>query len=89
MYTEAETKALKKYPETSVEELAKETGKTTRSVIAKLAKMGLYRKEKTTKTGDPIISKLELVAMIEDKFGPLPTLVKAGKQDLQRLVAQL
>ena len=50
--------------------------------------MGVYQtKSKTTKTGDPIISKLELVAEIEEYFGAeFPTLVKAGKEDLRKLV---
>ncbi len=42
---------------------------------------------RTTKTGEPVISKSELVAQISEHFGvEMPTLVKAGKQDLQRLV---
>ena len=53
--------------------------------------MGVYQtKAKTTKAGDPIISKLELVAEIEEKLGAeFPTLTKAGKEDLRRLVGLL
>ena len=42
---------------------------------------------RTTKSGEPVVSKSELVAQINEHFGiEMPTLVKAGKQDLQRLV---
>ena len=53
--------------------------------------MGVYQtKPKTTKTGDPIISKLELVAEIENILDrQFPTLVKAGKEDLRVLVEAL
>ena len=41
---------------------------------------------RTTKSGEPVI-KSELVAQINEHFGiEMPTLVKAGKQDLQKLV---
>ena len=53
--------------------------------------MGIYQtKPKTTKTGDPIVSKLELVAELENILGKeFPTLVKAGKEDLRTLVEAL
>ena len=39
------------------------------------------------KSGEPFISISELVATINEHFGSeMPTLVKAGKQDLQKLV---
>lgn len=86
-YTQAEEKELAGYPGKSVEELAEELNKSTRSVIAKLSKMGIYQpKPRTTKTGDPIVSKLELLAQIESQLEiELPTLVKAGKEDLRKL----
>lgn len=93
MYTEDDTKTLEKYDGTveSVEHIAELLQKSKRSVIAKLAKMGIYQtKPKTTKTGDPIVSKLELVAELENILGKeFPTLVKAGKEDLRTLVDAL
>ena len=72
----------------TVDELAETFGKTTRSIIAKLSREGVYKAQpRTTKTGEPVIAKAELVSQIEAHFGiEMPTLVKAGKQDLQRLV---
>lgn len=72
----------------TVDELADQLGKTTRSIIAKLSREGVYQAQpRTTKSGEPVVAKAELVATISEHFGiELPTLVKAGKQDLQRLV---
>ena len=72
----------------TVDALANQFGKTTRSIIAKLSREGVYvAQPRTTKSGEPVISKSELVATINEHFGiEMPTLVKAGKQDLQRLV---
>lgn len=75
----------------TVDELAKTFGKTTRSIIAKLSREGVYiAQPRTTKSGEPVVAKAELVAQIQEHFGiELPTLVKAGKADLQRLVDSL
>ena len=72
----------------TVDELARHFGKTTRSVIAKLSREGVYiAQPRTTKSGEPVVAKAELVSEIQEHFGiELPTLVKAGKADLQRLV---
>jgi len=72
----------------TVDALAEQFGKTTRSIIAKLSREGVYvAQPRTTKSGEPVISKAELVAQIAEHFDiEVPTLVKAGKQDLQRLV---
>jgi len=72
----------------TVDELASTLGKTTRSIIAKLSREGVYiAQPRTTKSGEPVVAKAELVSTIQEHFGiELPTLVKAGKQDLQRLV---
>ena len=72
----------------TVDELAEHFGKTTRSIIAKLSREGVYiAQPRTTKSGEPVVAKAELVSQIEAHFDmELPTLVKAGKQDLQRLV---
>jgi len=72
----------------TVDALAQELGKNTRSVIAKLSREGVYvAQPRATKTGEPIVRKAELVAQIEAHFGiEMPTLVKASKVDLQRMV---
>ena len=72
----------------TVESLAKKLGKNTRSVIAKLSREGVYKATpRTTKTGEPIVRKLELLTQIENHYGiELPSLVKATKADLQRLI---
>ena len=72
----------------TVDALAEQFGKTTRSIIAKLSREGVYiAQPRTTKSGEPVVSKSELVSEIANHFGiELPTLVKAGKADLQRLV---
>ena len=72
----------------TVDALAKELGKNTRSVIAKLSREGVYKAvPRTTKTGEPIVRKAELLTAIESHYGfELPSLVKASKADLQRLI---
>lgn len=72
----------------TVDSLANELGKTTRSIIAKLSREGVYQaRPRTTKSGEPVVSKAELVSAIASHFDiEVPTLVKAGKQDLQKLV---
>lgn len=91
MYTKEEEKELCRYPEASVEELAEKLGKSKRSIIAKLAKMKLYQTQpRTTKTGDKIISKEDLVAELEFMLDiEIPTLVKSGKEDLRKLEARV
>jgi hypothetical protein len=92
-YTEAMTdKMVAQYEANptreTVEALAKELGKNTRSVIAKLSREGVYQAQpRTTKTGEPIVRKAELLAQIESTLGvEFPSLVKATKADLQRLI---
>ena len=83
------TKAYQENPtRETVDALANDMGKTTRSIIAKLSREGVYKAQpRTTKTGEPVVQKSELVNTISEHFGiELPTFVKAGKQDLQRLV---
>tara|TARA_B100001778_G_C18268991_1_gene485704 strand:+ start:160 stop:519 length:360 start_codon:yes stop_codon:yes gene_type:complete len=72
----------------TVDALAKRFGKSVRSIIAKLSREGVYvAQPKVTKTGEPVVRKAELVSVVEAHFGiALPTLVKASKADLQRLV---
>ena len=72
----------------TVNELAEELEKSPKSIIGKLSREGVYiAQPRTTKSGEPVVSKSELVSEIANHFGiELPTLVKAGKADLQRLV---
>lgn len=72
----------------SVEELAKAFGKTTRSIVAKLSREGVYKaKERTTKNGEAIVSKEEFVSKIAFKLGvdaeKLGGLEKANKAALK------
>ena len=71
-----------------VEAIATRIAKSPRSVIAKLAALGVYQTpQRTTKTGEPIIKKEEMVEELERLLAiKAPTLAKAGKQDLQKLV---
>lgn len=71
----------------TVEAIAGRIAKTPRSVIAKLAATGVYQTpERTTKTGEAIIKKEQMVADVEKYLQiEVPTLVKAGKQDLGKL----
>ena len=75
----------------TVEALAQEFGKSVRSIIAKLSREGVYvAQPKVTKTGEPVVRKAELVAQLEAHFEvAIPTLVKASKADLQKLVDHL
>ena len=72
----------------TVDALAAEMGKSVRSIIAKLSREGVYvAQPKVTKTGEPVVRKAELVEILEAHFEvAIPTLVKASKADLQRLV---
>jgi len=70
------------------------TGKSKRSVIAKLSNMGVYKAiPRTTKTGAPVITKANLVAKIAVKvgvdLGELETMSKATKADLNTLLKAL
>ena len=75
----------------TVDALAQQFGKSVRSIIAKLSREGVYvAQPKVTKTGEPVVRKAELVVMLEAHFGvQMPTLVKASKADLQKLVDTL
>ena len=75
----------------TVDALAQQFGKSVRSIIAKLSREGVYiAQPKVTKTGEPVVRKAELVALIESNFGiEVPSLVKASKADLQRLIDSL
>ena len=92
-YTEAMTEKMvaqyKANPSRdTVDAIAKELGKNARSVIAKLSREGVYQAQpRVTKSGEPIVRKAELVAQVQETLGiELPSLVKASKADLQRLI---
>jgi hypothetical protein len=71
----------------TVDALAEEMGKSPRSIIAKLSNMSIYKAPpRLTKAGTPIVKKETLVAEICEALGiECPSLVKANKQDLERL----
>lgn len=74
----------------TIEDLANDLGKTTRSIVAKLSNMGIYQPvERTTKAGKPVVRKAELVAEVSKDLGVgvLASLEKASKADLEVLVA--
>ena len=51
----------------TVDELARHFGKTTRSIIAKLSREGVYiAQPRTTKSGEPVVAKAELVARFKN-----------------------
>ena len=92
-YTEAMTeKMIAQYSANptrdTVDMLAEELGKNARSIIAKLSREGVYKAvPRVTKSGEPIVRKADLLASIQETLGQeFPSLVKASKADLQRLI---
>ena len=75
----------------TVEKLANDLGKSVRSVTAKLSQLKVYQKiERKTKTGKAIISKSDLVKIINEHYNlDMPSLVKATKEDLNKLASNL
>ena len=72
----------------TVAKLASEFNKTTRSIVAKLVREGVYvAAPRVTKTGAPVVRKADIVSQIQDAVGTeLPSLEKASKADLQALL---
>jgi hypothetical protein len=72
----------------TVVKLSTKFGKTTRSIVAKLVREGVYvAAPRVTKTGAPVVRKADLVVQIQNAVGQeLPTLEKASKADLQLLL---
>ena len=74
-YTEDQTKhiiaAYKEKPNReTVESLAEELGKSVKSIIGKLSREGVYRREiYKTKSGDLPVTKVEIVSNIADSLG--------------------
>lgn len=94
-YTEEQTNMLvNEYldcpkPE-KVEELAERLGKSKKSIIGKLSREGVYRREVyVSKTGEKPITKVEIVANIADHLGlesrNLAGLEKSPKEALRCL----
>ena len=94
-YTDEQTNMLvgayldKPTPET-VEELAENLGKSKKSIIGKLSREGVYRREAyVSKTGEKPITKVEIVANIADHLGlevsDLSGLEKSPKEALRIL----
>ena len=95
-YTEQQTKEMvAQYEDAPTKEtvvaIAEKLGKNTRSVIAKLSREGVYKAQpRTTKRGEPVVLKQELVNIIQEHFGDeFPSLVKASKVDLQKLIDKI
>ena len=94
-YTDEQTKYMveeytKKPSRITVERLAKELEKSTKSIIGKLSREGVYRRSVyKTKTGETPVTKTELVEELAYAFevdpGVLAGLEKAPKQVLKIL----
>lgn len=76
----------------TVEQLAKALGKTTRSVVAKLSREGVYV-SKTKTTGVARVRKADLVDQLAQACGVAPevfeSLEKANHDVLEALVAKI
>lgn len=78
----------------TVAALATAFGKTTKSVVAKLVREGVYKKaEKVAKDGSPVVHKNELVQKIADEIGvtsdKLDGLEAAPKNALKLILSAL
>lgn len=75
----------------TVDRIAARINKPARSVIAKLAAEAVYyTPPRTTKTGDAIVKKDELVAEIGGWLGiEVPTLAKTSKLELKALHSKI
>ena len=94
-YNEEQTKRIVEAYQSSpnretVEALAKELSKSIKSIIGKLSREGVYRREiYKTKTGELPVTKVEIVSDIADDLGieveSLLGLEKAPKSALKKL----
>ena len=95
MYTDEEEAFLKEnYPQMSVEELAAKLNRSTRSIIGKLSRLGIYvKKEYRNKRGERPVTKLELCARIAQALELEPEqlegLSKAPKSVLREIILRL
>jgi hypothetical protein len=93
-YTQEQTQQLVEAYKagTSVEQIATELGKTTRSVVAKLSREGVYQ-PKTKSSGATRVKKAELVDRLALICGVAPevfeSLEKANYEVLEMLLQQL
>lgn len=98
-YSEEQTKYIVKEYKTNpnretVESLAIELNKSIKSIIGKLSREGVYRREiYKTKTGELPVTKMEIVSNIADSLGieveSLAGLEKAPKATLKKLETSL
>ena len=94
-YTEAETAMmvgayLDQPTRETVDKLAEELGRSTKSIIGKLSREGVYRREVyVSKTGESPITKVEIVNNIAENLGvesrSLAGLEKSPKTALRNL----
>lgn len=98
MYTEEEVDYLKEHyrgaedKQLKIDELAAALGKSRRSIIGKLSRLGIYEKKiYLTKRGESPVTKAELVHQISEKMNiplkELEGLEKAPKEVLKRLLS--
>ena len=98
-YTEAQTVAMKATytaspTQETVKKLAEEMGKTTRSIIAKLSREGVYKaKEYVSKTGEKPVKKDAhadaIGAILRLSEGEIESLTKANKTALVKIFTAL
>lgn len=97
MYTEEEVDYLRdeyltaKDKQLKIDELANALGKSRRSIIGKLSRLGIYEKKVyLTKRGDQPVTKAEIVHQLSEKMNiplsELEGLEKAPKEVLKRLL---
>ena len=78
----------------TVEAIAQELGKSVRSVVAKLARLGVYQKKAyKTKTGEPVVRKDAhadaIGAVLQLTEAETESLTKANKTALAKIFAAL
>lgn len=78
----------------TVRDLAEIYEKTTKSIIGKLSREGVYQKSSyTTKTGNKPVTKIELVTQLADYLGieldSIAGLEKSPKAALQKILDEL
>ena len=83
-----------KLTNTDAEKLAEQFGKTVKSVVAKLSRMGVYqKKEYTTKTGEAVVKKNALADKLAEicdlTEAETTSLEKATKTALAKIIAKL
>jgi hypothetical protein len=76
------------------EKLAEQFGKTVKSVVAKISRMGMYQKKVyTTKTGEAVEKKDSLADKLAEIVGlteaEADSLTKANKTALAKIIAKL